>query len=210
MAKLQSGDLKLEIVFNSFEDYWIAYKIKFFWKDDIIVNDSVLKRDSEWLGKRRYGTFMANDYEKDHLIEVMRKVLDTNEPDYWEPVEPDVLIAIYPGMFFPFIKSHWTKIEDGELKQIEKDKPEKGKSPDDLFTIITFIDTYNFKNSGAYSNQGISLHMIVKRKDLETFVAELKTEYENVVEIKSLGRDESKKIIRSIFTRRRDISRKLS
>ncbi len=68
MAKLQSCDLNLELVFNSLEDEWIAYEITFFWKDDIIVNDSVLKRDSEWLGKRCYGTFMANDYEKDHLI----------------------------------------------------------------------------------------------------------------------------------------------
>lgn len=179
MAKLQSGDLNLEIVFNSFGDEWIAYEIKFFWKDDIIVNDSILKRDSEWLGKRRYGTFMANDYEKDHLIEVMRKVLDTNEPDYWEPVEPDALIAIYPEMFFPFIKSHWVIIEEGDVKQIEKEKPEKGKSPDDLFTIITFIDTFNLKNSDAYSGQGVSLHMIVKRKDLEKFVTELETEYKN-------------------------------
>lgn len=210
MAKLQSGDLNLEIVFNSFEDYWIAYEIKFTWKDDIIVNDSVLKRDSEWSGKRRYGTFMANDYEQDHLTEVMRKVLDTNEPDYWEPVEPDVLIAIYPEMFFPFIKSHWTKIEDGELKQIEKEKTEKGNGHDDLFTIITFMDTFNLKNSGAYSGQGVSLHMIVKRKDLETFVTGLETEYKNFVEIKSLGRDENKKIIRDILKRRRDVSQTLS
>lgn len=210
MAKLQSDDLNLEIVFNSFEDYWIAYEIKFFWKDDIIINDSVLKRDGEWLGKRRYGTFLANDYEKDHLIDVIRKVLSTNESDYWEPVEPDVLIAIYPEMFFPFIKSHWILVEDGELKQIEKEKQEKGKSPDDLFTIITFIDTFNFKNSGAYSGQGMSLHMIVKRKDLEKFVTELETEYKNVVEIKHLDRKESKKIIRGILKRRRDVSRKLS
>lgn len=179
MAKLQSGDLNLEIVFNSFEDEWVAYEIKFSWKDDIIVNDNILKRDSDWSCKRRHGTFMANDYEKDHLIDVMRKVLDTNEPDYWEPVEPDVLIAIYPEMFFPFVKSHWILIEDGELKQIEKEKQEKGKSPDDLFTIITFFDTFNFKNCGAYSGQGISMHMIVKRKYLEKFVTELETEYKN-------------------------------
>lgn len=180
MAKLQSGDLNLEIVFNSFEDEWVAYEIKFSWKDDIIVNDSILKRDSEWSGKRRYGTFLANDFEKDHLTEVMRKVLDTNEPDYWEPVDPDVLIAVYPEMFFPFIKSHWIAIESRELKQIEKEKPAKCNNPDDLFTIITFIDTYNFKNSGAYSDQGISMHMIVKRKDLEKFVTDLETEYKNL------------------------------
>lgn len=180
MAKLQSGDLNLEIVFNSFEAEWIAYEIRFFWKDEIIVNDNILKRDGEWSSKRRYGTFLANDYEYDRLIEFLKKVLDTNEPDYWEPVEPDVLIAIYPGMFFPFIKSPWIAIDGRELKQIEKDIQEKGKSPDDLFTVITFIDTYNFKNSDAYSGQGVSLHMIVKRIDLDKFVTDLETEYKNL------------------------------
>ncbi len=104
---------------------------------------------------------MANDFEKDYLIETIRKVLET---------------------FFPFLKSHWTLTEEmnEEIKQKEKEKPEEGKHPDDLFTIITFIDSYNFKNSGAYSGEGISLHLIVERKDLEKFVTELETEYRDL------------------------------
>lgn len=171
MAKLRSGDLILEINFDSFEEEWIAYKIKFSWKDTIIVNDSILKRTGEFGGKRPYGTFLANDYEKDQLIDTIKKVLDTNEPDYWEPVEPDIVLAIYPDTYFPFMKSHWVLIDDGGMKQME---PEKG------FTIITFIDTYNFENSDAYSGNGISLHLIVKRDDLENFVTELESEYKNL------------------------------
>lgn len=175
MVKLQSGDLSLEIKFNSFEPYWVAYEVKFSWKDDVIVNDNILKRTGEFQGKRSYGTIYANDYERDQLIDTIRKVLSTGEPDYWEPVEPDIVIAIYPDIYFPFMKSHWTLVYEGDRK-LEEMEPEKGK----CFTIITLIDSYNFKDSGAYSGSGISLNMIVKREDLENFVTALESEYKNL------------------------------
>ncbi len=175
MAKLQSGDLILEIKFNSFEPDWIAYEVKFSWKDDVIVNDNILKRTGEYWGKRSYGTFLANDYDYDRLIGTIKKVLNTGEADYWEPVEPDIVMAIYPDTYFPFMKSHWAVVyeKDGKQEEIE---PEKGK----CFTVITFIDSYNFKDSGAYSEKGISLHLVVKRDALENFVTELETEYKNL------------------------------
>lgn len=175
MAKLQSGDLILEIKFSSFEPDWVAYEVKFSWKDDVIVNDNILKRTGEFWGKRSYGTFLANDYERDLLVDTIRKVLNTGEPDYWEPVEPDIVIAIYPDMYFPFMKSHWTLIYEGDRKQ-EEMEPEKGN----CFTIITFIDSYNFKDAGAYSGKGISLHLIVEREGLENFVTELESEFKSL------------------------------
>ena len=185
MVKLQSENLTMEIEFNSFEDEWIGYKIRFYWKDDLIVNDNVLKRTGEWWYKRDYGTFLANDYEGDHLIETIKKVLDTNETEYWEPIEPDVKIGIYPDMFFPFLKSQWTLVEESNEKYMQKEKSENSKildkSPDDLFTIITLIDTYNFKESQAYSGEGISLHLIVTRRDLEKFVLGLETAYNDLI-----------------------------
>lgn len=189
MAKLQSDDLTLEIKFNSFEDEWVGYEIKFYWKGEIIINDSILKRTGEWWGKRNYGTFMANDFEKDHLIETIRKVLETNKPEYWEPIEPDVKIAIYPEMFFPFLKSHWTLIDEtnGEIKQSDEEKQEESKHPNDLITIIIFIDSYNFKDSNSYSAEGISLHLIAERQDLEKFVTDLEMEYSKLITTVSEG-----------------------
>ena len=180
MAKLQSDNLTLEIKFKPFEYEWINYEMMFYWKDDIIVNDSILKRDGEFWGKRSYGTFMANDYEKDHLIETIRKVLHTNEPEYWEPLEPDVKIAIYPDEFFPFLKDHWILIDEKDEEIDENEKQEKDKNTDDLFTIIIFIDSYQFKDNGVYSGEGISLHMIVNREHLEKFVTDLEIEYSNI------------------------------
>ncbi len=70
--------------------------------------------------------------------------------------------------------------EEKEHEENEKKKQKKGKQPDDLFTIITFVDSYNFKNNRAYSGEGISLHLIVTRKDLEKFANELEIEYRNL------------------------------
>lgn len=182
MAKLQSENLILEIRFKPFEYEWINYEIMFYWKDYIIINDNILKKAGEYWGKRPYGTFMANDYERDHLIDTIRKVLNTNEPEYWEPLEPDVKIAIYPDKFFPFLKSHWILIDetDEKTKQDDSEKQDKDKYTDDLFTIIIFIDSYQFNDSVAYSGEGISLHIIVDREHLEKFATDLEIEYNDV------------------------------
>lgn len=182
MAKLQSDCLILDIKFMGFKDEWIEYEIKFYWKDEIIINDSLLKREGEYWGKRSTGAFLANDYQKDFLTGTIRDILKTNEPDYWEPLEPDAIIAIYPGRFFPFLKSHIIEEEIGEKEheENEKKKQKKVNQPDDLFTIITFIDSYSFKNNRAYSGEGISLHLIVTRENLEKFTNELEIEYQNL------------------------------
>ena len=182
MAKLQSDGLILEIKFSSFEDEWINYDVKFYWKEDIIVNDNILKRTPKGWSRRSYGTFLANDYGKDDLIEIIKKVLNSNKPECWEPMEPDAKVAIYPRRFFPFLETPYNLFEEMEEIRIEDEK--RGKSPDDLFTIIAFVDSYNFKNCGAYSGQGISLHIIVERKDLEKFLVDLEIEYDNLIKSK--------------------------
>lgn len=179
MAKLQSDNLSLEIKFNQFEDEWVAYKIRFCWKEEIIISDSILKRTTEYWNRRGYGTFLANDYKKDYLIETIKKALETDKPKCWEPMEPDAIIAIYPGRFFPFLKTPYNLFEEMEEIRIEKEKQEK--KPDDLFTVITLIDSYNFKNCDSYSGDGISLQLIVERQDLEKFAIDLQTEYDNLV-----------------------------
>lgn len=181
MAKLQSDNLTLEVKFNSFENQWINYDIRFYWKDDIIVNDNILKREGKWWSKRNYGTFIANDYEKDHLIDTIKKILKTNKAEYWETLEPDVTIAIYPEKFFPFLESHWTLIDNDKEEQIENEIQERFE--DDLFTIIFFIDSYGFKDSESYSGEGISLHMVVRREDLEKFVSDLEIEYNKLMNV---------------------------
>jgi hypothetical protein len=107
---------------------------------------------------------------------------ENGEADYWEPIEPDIIVALYPDDYFPFLKSHLTLVrENDEFKQKrearKKLKEEKGKLPDDLFTIIAFVDAYNFKDAGAYYGQGFSIHMIVERQEIEAFADQLEAEY---------------------------------
>ncbi len=150
MAKLQSGHLTLGIKFVRLEEEWVAYEFSFLWKDEPIINDDIFKT-GRWWDKRRHGTFLANDYEKDYLIETIKKVLETKESDYWEPIEPDVKIAIYPDMYFPFLKDKLDSTGSTDT------------SNEELFTVMVFMDTYNFKDCSSYS--------------LEKFVTELETEY---------------------------------
>lgn len=194
MAKLQSNNLALEIKFTRLEEDWIAYEIGFLWNNDLIVNDNILKK-SRWWDRRKYGTFLANDYNADYLIETLKKSLDTNKSEYWEPIEPDAKIAIYPERYFPFLKDHWVTVEETgeEIMQADEqptmstDLPEEqyellksekqNTNKYELFTIIVFIDTYSFEGCTAYSSEGMSLHIIATRKDLEKFVIDLETEY---------------------------------
>ena len=182
MALLKSELLSLEINFVGFEYGWVQYEIYFRWENEPIINDNLLKRDGEYWGSRKTGSFLANEDDKDTLIDTISKVLETNEPEYWEPIDPDIIVAIYPGMFFPFLKSHYTLIDERKnhkkkRQEREKLKKELGRLPDDSFTIIVFIDAYNFKNSDAYYGEGISLHLIVDRVTLENFKSDLSKEY---------------------------------
>ncbi len=171
MAQLKSRNLTLEIAFTKFEDEWIAYLIKFLWQNDNIINDNILKKTG-WYGKREPSTFLANDYERDHLIETIRKAISTYKPQGWEPMEPDAKLGIYPMRYFPFVETNYNLFE--ELEEIRLNT--KNHEDTDLFTIIFYIDTYNFKDTIAYSSDGISIHMVVTRKDLEKFADDLEND----------------------------------
>jgi hypothetical protein len=116
MAKLSAESLTLEIKFTGFKAGDVLYEIAFLFEGESMINDALLKRSSDYWSSRRPGVFLARDYEKDYLIQTIEKVLETSQPEYWEPYEPDVVLAIYPEMYFPFMKPHreviWISLED--------------------------------------------------------------------------------------------------
>jgi len=175
MAKLKSGHLTLEITYQEIDkEEWVQYEIRFLWQNEPIVNDALLKRQTEYWRKRKIGAFKANQYREDDLIATIEKVLISNEADYWEPLEPDVTIGIYPGRYFPFV--HVNTLQEQKI-EIDSD------SKDDVITIIVAVDMYNFQGSEAYYGESIALIMIPTRQALETFISELKQEY---LQLKSL------------------------
>jgi hypothetical protein len=189
MAKLTSNHLTLEIRFREFDKGgWVQYEVLFLWQDQPLVNDALLKRDRAYWNARSTGAFKANDYERDDLIATIEKVLETNQPEYWQPLEPDVTIAIYPGMDFPFLESHWQPVEeDDACQQVAGDEAQRepasdDEPQDDWVTLIVVVDTYNLKDARSYSGEGLALIMRPTRQELEVFCADLKREYQDFAE----------------------------
>ncbi|MEY3760451.1 MAG: hypothetical protein RIR39_1942 [Pseudomonadota bacterium] len=183
MATLNSEDLSFEFNYSNFEGGWISYQFYFRWRGDNIINESILKKRGDYWGNRADGAFLAQEYEADGLTRLLKKVLEKNQADYWESLDPDILVAVYPDQFFPFLPSHYRLVRESDEHKAEraareKLKKEQGNLPDDLFTIIVSVDAYNLKHTDAYYGSGLSLQMIVSREDLEVFFNNLETEYQ--------------------------------
>ncbi len=183
MATLSLEDLSFEFNYSNFEGGWISYQFYFRWRGDNIINESILKKRGDYWGNRADGAFLAQEYEADGLTRLLKKVLEKNQADYWESLDPDILVAVYPDQFFPFLPSHYRLVRESDEHKAEraareKLKKEQGNLPDDLFTIIVSVDAYNLKHADAYYGSGLSLQMVVSREELEVFLNNLETEYQ--------------------------------
>ena len=184
MAKLASGNLTLEIRFREFDKCgWVQYDVLYLWKGKPIVNNALLKRQGKYWRDRSKGAFKANEYRQDTLIPTLERVLKTNEPEYWEPIEPDIVMAFYPDTYFPFLQSHYRRVWEKEsVKQARERKKQAklkagGKLPDDPITVIACVDVYNLEDALMYHREGIAQIMHPTRKELQVFCKELKREY---------------------------------
>lgn len=191
MAKLPYGKMSVEVTFFDYKYKWIFYEIKLLWEDESIINDSILKQKSEEQDRRSIGSIWAADDEKDALIPVIKKVFDSNKPDYWQPIDPDITIEIYPDDLdiYPPLKSHYkvhriSKELLQEIRERESLRRQKGLLDDDLFVIVVRVDAYNFKGEDSYCNFGAShsccvgVLLKVTRAELLKFTGELEKEYE--------------------------------
>jgi hypothetical protein len=161
MAKMQSGKLALEIKYKDFVFGEITYEIAFLWNGESMINDAVLKRSSEWWASRKKGTFLFSNEPEDAFLNLIEKAIETDEPVYWEPIEPDIKLAIYPEYYFPLIDKAWDilyldKKLQAHRKSIKQAKEEQGKQAFNTFAVVVFVDTYNF-DEGGYSSQGLVL-----------------------------------------------------
>lgn len=168
MARLSSNLLTLEINFRSIEFDWVQYDVRFLWDDKNIVNNEVLKGGSDYWNYRVNDAFRVNEAEKDTLIPFLESVLDNDRMDYWEPLEPDMILAIYPRALFPF---------SDQMDTLTRLQPSGEKKPTDVFTIIAMIDVYNFDLAEYYQGDGLALIMTCDRKQLSDFLDDLKREY---------------------------------
>lgn len=183
MAIINSHNLSLEINFMEFDDNgWIQYEVLFKINGQNMINPDHLKTRAPYWNRRPNNGFKVNEDETDGLIPLLEQVLETDEPDYWQPIEPDITLAVYPDRLFPFLPSHRVllyekpELREARLRRIKR-KEELKQLPDDWFQLICLIDTYNFAETKGYSGNGVALHLAAKRSDVQVFLQNLKQEY---------------------------------
>lgn len=182
MAILKDDDLSLEIQYREFEFGWVYYDIWPRWRGEPIINDAILKRKNEHWAKRGVGGFNACEIRECGILPLLRRVLETNEADYWEAMDPDILLALYPDEVFPFLPSKWTLVHEApevraRREAREQERSEHGPLPDDCLEVLLFVDVYNFEGASVYYGSGLCLRLRPKRAELQTFYEDLKHEY---------------------------------
>jgi hypothetical protein len=175
-------NLSLEIAYRDFEYGWVYYDIWLRWCGEPVINDAILKRHNEHWAKRGAGAIVASEHRECGILPLLKHVLATNESDYWEGTDPDVLLAIYPDRRFPFLPSKWTLLYEKQAAQAARDAEQKkraefGPLSTDLVEIMLFVDVYNFDNAGAYYGDGLCFRISPTRAQLEEFYRRMRAEY---------------------------------
>jgi hypothetical protein len=175
MAELQALNWVLEVRYfpQPHERGGLRYEIFFRYKGEPIVRDELLKRAPKVWEDRTPGAFLAHQQGACSLVPTLAQVLKTGEHTYWRPDEPDVTLAFYPGVVFPFIDMDVSR-PSGNIS---------GMHSDDLpIAVIAMIDSYNFGFEFAYQGLGPALILHVRRPVLEAFHDDLQAELEAFLE----------------------------
>lgn len=105
------------------------------------------------------------------IIELIYKVLTTNQPDYWKnPSEPWFIVTIIPNSDFP-------EIGPKLFQQSTSLQTTLDHSSYEYFTVIASIDSRNFGGIDFESGNGLSLYLHVSKEKLEQFVLDLEKEF---------------------------------
>ena len=166
MAKLTCDPICLEIQYCEIGDHqWIGYKIAFWSGVQSIINPALQEKNINGPLSTSDTYFLANEYQGETLISTIREVLDSGAPLYWQPIEPDVSIAFYPRVDFPF-----TELPQPPFKKVvDEDTP---------ITVVAVIDAYNFHpQMDAYMGNGPALVLITNGLALRTFLHELESDF---------------------------------
>lgn len=182
MAILHDGDLSLEIRYREFEYGSVSYDIWLRWRGELVINDAILKRVNDHWAKRGVGAIKASEDRECGIVPLLRRVLETNEADYWEATDPDILLALYPDDVFPFLPSKWRVVYEAPEAKAKREaraheRSERGPLPDDYLELLLFVDVYNFEGATAYSGSGLCFRLGAKRADVQAFYEALRGEY---------------------------------
>jgi hypothetical protein len=180
MAVLQNGDLSLEIGYCSFEFGCVIYGISLRWRGEPVLNDAILKRGSKYWANRCVGAIRAESESECGILQLIRRVLETNKADFWESTDPDILLAVYPGSGFPLlpVTRGDSPEKQAHVEVFERERREREPMPSDCWEMILFVDAYNFEGAKGYYGTGLCFSIASTREELQRFYMGLKREYE--------------------------------
>lgn len=69
--------------------------------------------------------------------QLLKRVLKEDKADYWEPMEPDIVVAIYPEDYFPFLPSHHKLLYESDEHKAKREAREALKKEGSCPTIRT-------------------------------------------------------------------------
>ena len=176
MAILKDEDLELEILPLSYHDWEYCpetdFKVTMRWKGIPLLNEAALKRTGSYWEQGKECGIVASEQDSLTLIKDFEDCLNDKKVRIWEAwPDPDMTISIYPERYFPYL-------EDVDSEYI---------------SIIVSPDLYQFKDSDCYSGySGVSFVMVIEVEVFKTFVSELKTEFDSIMEPFKSKRKKSK------------------
>jgi hypothetical protein len=200
MATITSREFSLSIEFTQHGEDFVAYYFSLTRNGVPVINPRIYD------GLTRAGQKLVRgagaDDTGENLIAMLQWALKNNQATYWEPIEPDVTLAIYPDDVFPLGPAHrkivrvddpfeqpgpelapnemtlWTSEEADEedAKYLAKKEALGGKHPDDPVCLILSISDYVF-GGGAYSHSGPAMILHPSRREVSAFVRALKREF---------------------------------
>lgn len=125
----------------------------------------------------------VDDIASDELTPALEQALAKNEPAVWTTADDDVVVAIYPDAWFPFLPPPDRSSEPEQSRQWRMDEARRkseagGKLPDDPMTVIAMAGQSAFAGDGddLRRDSGVAIVLVVTRAEVERFYEELKRE----------------------------------
>lgn len=184
MATLNGeNNLSVEIRYHDFpgEEYdWIQYLLFFRHNGKPIVRESDLKQDAKWHENRPPDALWIEDDGADFILPMVRMALNTNVPVYFEMLEEDLTLSIFPSRYHPRLhissKNYCCSREEA-LQQTAEIQANYDRYSPAHYDFIFEFHTRIFSDDSPFASNGLLFRITAKRQEVERFNEELTDEY---------------------------------
>jgi len=179
-------NLSFEIIYHDFpgEDYdWIQYLLFFRHNGQSIVRESDFKQDAKWHewheGRPPHALWIEDD-GADFILPLVRMALNTNVPVYYEMLEEDLTISIFPSRYHPRLhisSENYCCSRDDALKLTAEIQANYDRFIPSYYDFIFEFHTRIFTDDSPLASSGLLFRITAERQEVERFSEELTAEY---------------------------------